>query len=77
MTKQITAWARKNQVDVTIDYMSAGNKLVITAAAEEQARTGHDAIALPVWEVHNHAHAFEPVDDVMQRLTRNTDRPTR
>ena len=55
-------------MEVTTDYMSAGNKLVITAAAEEQAKTGHDAIALPVWEVHNHARAFEPVDDVVQRL---------
>ena len=68
MTRQITAWAQKNQVEAATDYMSAGNKLVITAAAEEQAKTGHDAIALPVWEVHNHAGAFEPVDDVVQRL---------
>jgi ABC-type glycerol-3-phosphate transport system substrate-binding protein len=68
MTKQITAWSQKNQVEAATDYMSAGNKLVITAAAEEQAKTGHDAIALPVWEVHNHAAAFEPVDDVVQRL---------
>ena len=69
MTNQINAWARKNQVEASVDYMSAGNKLVITAAAEDQAKTGHDVISLPVWEVHNHAHAFEPVDDVMQRLT--------
>jgi ABC-type glycerol-3-phosphate transport system substrate-binding protein len=69
MTRQINAWAQQNHVEVTVDYMSAGNKLQITAAAEEQARTGHDAIALPVWEVHNHGRAFEPVDDVMQRLT--------
>src|SRR5262245_54746064 len=61
MTKQINAWAQQNQVEVTTDYMSAGNKLLITAAAEEQAKTGHDAIALPVWEIHNHARAFEPV----------------
>jgi len=44
MTKQIDAWARQSQVEVTTDYMSAGNKLVVTAAAEEQAKTGHDAI---------------------------------
>jgi ABC-type glycerol-3-phosphate transport system substrate-binding protein len=68
MTKQIDAWARQSQVEVTTDYMSAGNKLVVTAAAEEQAKTGHDAIALAVWEVHNHARALEPVDDVVQRL---------
>ena len=68
MTQQITAWAQKNQVEVTTDYMSAGNKLVITAAAEEQAKTGHDAMAMAVWEVHNHARGLEPVDDVVQRL---------
>jgi len=50
-----------NQVEVTTDYMSAGNKLVITAAAEEQAKTGHDAMAMAVWEVHNHARGLEPV----------------
>ena len=68
MTQQINIWARKNQVEVTTDYMSAGNKLVITAAAEEQAKTGHDAMAMAVWEVQNHAHSLEPVDDVVQRL---------
>ena len=68
MTLQINAWAGRNKVDVTTDYMSAGNKLLITAAAEEAAKTGHDAIAQPVWEIHNHAAAFEPVDDVMRRL---------
>ncbi|HKD74020.1 MAG TPA: hypothetical protein VKB76_00940, partial [Ktedonobacterales bacterium] len=68
MTRQINAWAKQNKVDVNVDYMSAGNKLLITAAAEEQAKTGHDVIALPVWEIHNHASALEPVDDVVQRL---------
>ena len=68
MSRQINAWAQQNNVDVSVDYMSAGNKLLVTAAAEEQAKTGHDVIALPVWEIHNHASALEPVDDVMQRL---------
>jgi hypothetical protein len=68
MTQQINTWAKKNQVEVTTDYMSGGNKLVITAAAEEQAKTGHDAMAMAVWEVQNHGHSLEPVDDVVQRL---------
>jgi len=68
MTRQINAWAGNNHVEVTTDYMSAGNKLIITAAAEARARTGHDVIALPVWEIQNHADSFAPVDDVMQRL---------
>lgn len=68
MTRQINAWSEKNKVDVAVDYMSAGNKLQVTAAAEAQAKTGHDVIALPVWEIHNHSSAFDPVDDVVQRL---------
>jgi hypothetical protein len=77
MTRQINAWAQKNQVEVTTDYMSAGNKPVITAAAEEQAKTGHDAMAMVVWEVQNHARALEPVDDVVQRLIGKYVRATR
>ena len=40
----------------------------MTASMEQQSKTGHDVIALPSWEVHNHAAALAPVDDVMQRL---------
>jgi hypothetical protein len=68
MSKQINTWAQQNKVDISVDYMSAANKLLITAAAEAQAKTGHDVISLPVWEIQNHADSFAPVDDVMQRL---------
>ncbi|MEJ0017053.1 MAG: extracellular solute-binding protein [Acetobacteraceae bacterium] len=68
MTKQINAWAAQNKVEVSVDYMGAANKLLMTAAMEEQSKTGHDVIALPSWEVHNHSAALAPVDDVMQRL---------
>ncbi len=68
MSKQINAWAAQNKVEVAVDYMGAANKLLMTATMEQMARTGHDVIALPMWEVHNHAAALAPVDDVMQRL---------
>ncbi len=68
MSKQINAWAAQNKVEVSVDYMGAANKLLMTATMEQQSKTGHDVIALPSWEVHNHAAALAPVDDVMQRL---------
>ena len=70
MKKQVEAWAAKNKVDVTADFItSQGNKNLMTIAAEAQARTGHDVEAFPTWEVHNHAQSLEPMDDVMKDLT--------
>ena len=41
------AWAEKEKVDLQIDFItSQGNKLILTAAAEAQARSGHDILAL-------------------------------
>jgi ABC-type glycerol-3-phosphate transport system substrate-binding protein len=67
MTKQVAEWADKNKVEVQSDFL--GTALLTTAAAEQQAKTGHDIFALPTWEVHNHQDALEPVDDVVKRLT--------
>jgi ABC-type glycerol-3-phosphate transport system substrate-binding protein len=67
MKKQVAAWADKNKVDVTLDFL--GDALLTTAAAEQQAKTGHDIFALPTWEVHNHRDAMEPVDDVVKHLS--------
>jgi ABC-type glycerol-3-phosphate transport system substrate-binding protein len=42
----VEEWAAKEKVDVTIDYItSQGNKLLLTIAAEAQARSGHDIAA--------------------------------
>src|SRR6476646_10852110 len=44
--KAIRAWAEKEKVDVTVDFItSQGNKLLLTSAAEAQARSGHDIMA--------------------------------
>lgn len=70
MRRQVQAWADQNKVDVQQDYItSVGNKLLLTQAAEEQARTGHDVITFATWDVHNHAKSLEPVDDVVKRLS--------
>ena len=69
MKKQVAAWAKKNKVEVTDDYItSVGNKNLLTIAAEAQAKTGHDIQAFPTWEVGNNADNLEPVDDVINAL---------
>lgn len=70
MRKQVDEWAKKNMVDVTADFITSnGNKLLLTATAEMQAKAGHDAIHVSQWDVHNYQAALEPVDDVVQGLT--------
>lgn len=67
MRKQIAAWGEANKVEVQADFLSS--QLLMVAAAEKQAGTGHDIMTLPTWEVHNHAKALVPMDDVVARLT--------
>jgi ABC-type glycerol-3-phosphate transport system substrate-binding protein len=70
MKKQVHAWADKNKVDVQVDFITSnGNKLLMTKAAESQARTGHDFIAFQTWEVNQYADQLENVDDLMKGLT--------
>jgi ABC-type glycerol-3-phosphate transport system substrate-binding protein len=70
MKKQVAAWSEKSKVEVEADFITSNNnKLLLTAAAEAQAGTGHDAIALQIWEVQNHLDKLEPMDDVVGRLT--------
>src|SRR6478735_5034083 len=70
MQKQVNAWAEKNKVEVTADFITGnGNKLLITGAAEAQSKTGHDIYTFYNWEVHNQAESLANVDDVMKELT--------
>ena len=65
----IDDWAAKNKVEVTIDFIaSAGNKIVLTQAAEAQAGSGHDILAFDQWNAHQHASKLTPVNDVMEPL---------
>jgi ABC-type glycerol-3-phosphate transport system substrate-binding protein len=72
VVRQIVAeWAQRNRVEVQMDFItSVGNKLLLTIAAEAQARRGHDILAFGTWTVRDHHHLLEPVDDVMGRLIR-------
>ena len=70
MQKQVNAWAEKNKVEVTADFITGnGNKLLMTGAAEAQSKTGHDIYTFYNWEVHNQAESLANVDDVMKELT--------
>jgi ABC-type glycerol-3-phosphate transport system substrate-binding protein len=65
----VEEWAAKEKVDVTIDYItSQGNKLLLTIAAEAQARSGHDILATVTWLPQANAKYLEPVDDIMEPL---------
>src|SRR6202166_2767973 len=48
LTKLCNDWAAKEKVEITIDYItSQGDKNILTIAAEEQARSGHDILQFP------------------------------
>ena len=62
-------WAEKEKVDLTVDFITSnGDKDLLTAAAEAQARTGHDIMQFTAWYAPGHAASLEPVDDVMETL---------
>lgn len=67
--KLVREWAAKEKVEVQIDFItSQGNKLLLTGAAEAQARAGHDIIALSTWLPSRYTEQLVPVDDLMEPL---------
>jgi ABC-type glycerol-3-phosphate transport system substrate-binding protein len=69
LTKLCNEWAAKEKVDIKIDYIpSQGQKNLLTIAAESQAKSGHDILAMPNWWAADKANMLEPVDDVMKTL---------
>ena len=65
----IGEWAAKNKVEVTIDFIpSAGNKIILTQAAEAQARSGHDILAFDQYAAHQYGDRLTPVNDVVDGL---------
>ena len=70
-TDIVNAWAEKEKVEVQIDYIpSQGNKNLLTIAAEAQAKSGHDILAMPTWLPHANAELLEPMNDVMGDLVK-------
>ena len=69
MRELVHEWSDKNKTNVKIDFITTiGNKNLLTIAAEAQARTGHDMLAFPTWEIQNNADHLEPMDDMVKRL---------
>ena len=65
----VKEWAEKEKVEAKIDYItSQGNKLLLTIAAEAQARSGHDILAMATWDPADKAEQLEPLNDVMEPL---------
>jgi ABC-type glycerol-3-phosphate transport system substrate-binding protein len=68
-TALIKEWSEKEKVEVKVDFITTqGNKLLLTGAAESQAKSGHDIIALSTWLPSRYASQLVPVDDVMEPL---------
>ena len=69
LEKLCREWAEKEKVDIKIDFITSnGDKDLLTAAAEAQAKSGHDIMQLTAWYAPGHAASLEPVDDVMAQL---------
>src|SRR6476660_3489045 len=67
----VNEWAEKEKVEVQIDYItSQGNKLLVTIAAEAQAKSGHDILTMATWNPHANSDLLEPVNDVMETIVK-------
>jgi hypothetical protein len=63
-------WATKEKVDLTLDFVTTeGDKLMLVAAAEGEAKAGHDLIAQPGWYAAARADQWVPADDLVATLT--------
>lgn len=68
-TAIIKEWAEREKVEVKVDYItSQGNKLLLTLAAESQAKSGHDIMEFTNWEAAQHHTSLEPVDDLIKNI---------
>jgi ABC-type glycerol-3-phosphate transport system substrate-binding protein len=71
LTKICNDWGAKNHVEVHIDYItSVGDKDLLTASAEAQAKTGHDIMQHRAWQIAVHRAVLEPMDDVISALVK-------
>ena len=61
MRKICQEWADKNKVDLSIDFITSnGDKILLTIAAEAQAKSGHDVLSIPTWYAAGQAENLEP-----------------
>ena len=71
-SKLVQEWAEKEKVDVTVDFITTqGNKLLLTGAAESQAKSGHDILAFSTWLPSRYANQLVAMNDVMEPLIKS------
>jgi len=65
----VNEWSEAEGVPVSIDFItSQGNKLLLTQAAEAQAKAGHDVLSFGTWYLPQYRDQLEPMDDVVDGL---------
>jgi len=70
-TALIKEWSEKEKVDVQLDYITTqANKLLLTGAAEAQAKTGHDILAFTSFLPARYADQLAPVNELMDELVK-------
>src|SRR5262245_19578716 len=68
----IKEWADKEKVDVQIDFITGqGNKLLLTTAAEAQAKSGHDILAMNTFLPARYSELPAPMNDVVEQLIKD------
>jgi len=68
----VQEWGDKNHVETHIDYItSVGDKDLLTASAEAQAKTGHDIMQHRAWQPAVHRAVLDPMDDVINALIKD------
>src|SRR3981081_826514 len=61
MRKLCESWAAKEKINLHLAFASHnGDKILLTLAAEGQARAGHDVATLPSWYVSAQVERLEP-----------------
>ncbi|HTS92591.1 MAG TPA: extracellular solute-binding protein [Stellaceae bacterium] len=72
MSAIVKEWGEKNHVETQIDYItSIGDKDLLTASAEAQAKTGHDIMQHRAWQITVHRAVLEPLSGVIDQLIKD------
>src|SRR5262249_45822757 len=70
--KLVKEWAEKEKVEVQLDFItSQGNKLLLTLAAEAQAKSGHDVMAMATFLPARYSEQLVPMNDVVEQLIKD------
>ena len=69
----VKEWGEKEKVEVQLDFITTqANKLLLTGAAESQAKTGHDILAHTSFLPARYAEQLVPVNDLMDQLVKTS-----